>query len=135
MEQMVVETAKQAGATHITFNPLTERVCLREASRVVKEARQALQESEIRAVVQDVHCDLRNAIQALQLHLAGQKQKGGRGKSSSARRGHHQGTIGEKHWRDMGLSIFHALGKILYNKRLNKEGKEVQLQQYASPSA
>jgi hypothetical protein len=131
VEQMIVETVKEAGGTHIAFNPFTERVCVKEALRIVKEARGTIQEAEVRAIVQDVHCDLRNAIQALQLHLVGQRHKAvGTRQRGSAACGATCNSLSEKHARDMGLSLFHALGKILYNKRVNKSGQEIKPVQY-----
>lgn len=65
--------------------------------------------------MQESQCDLHNAIQALQLQTAGEiglTSTKGKSTSLSGERGDSQ------HTRDMGLPIFHALGKILYNKRV-----------------
>ena len=139
LEELIVETVKEAGAPHISFNPLTERVCIKEVSRVLKDARHDVPEADVRALVLEVHCDLRNAIQALQLRLVGQRRKakgaaskGSKGKKAAA--GSAASGIADMHSRDMGLNFFHALGKILYNKRFNSRGELIKVGEQCAPS-
>jgi hypothetical protein len=133
LEELVVEAVKEAGAPHISFNPFTERMCIKEATRVLKDASYELPEADIRALVQEVHCDLRNAIQALQLRVLGQRHRT-KGTGSRARKLVGTATAVEAQSRDAGLNFFHALGKILYNKRFNSRGEEIRVgQQCASP--
>jgi hypothetical protein len=131
LEELIVETVKEAGAPHISFNPLTERVCIKQITRVLKDARHDLPEVDIRALVQEVHCDLRNAIQAVQLRLLGQWQaaKGAGSKGPRSKQAATPAASVEMHSRDMGLNFFHALGKILYNKRFNSSGEEIKMGQ------
>ena len=75
--------------------------------------------------------DLRNAITTLQFEACGclskktSKQETG-SKPGSASKGSKQKKENVDHTKDMQLSIFHALGKFLYNKRIHPKTKEVQ---------
>lgn len=127
LEELILDTVKQAGAPHIAFNPLTERMCIKEITRLLKDARHALPEADIRALVQEVHCDLRNTIQALQLRLVGVKRKalGAGSKVTKSKANAGSASRIDMHSRDMSLNFFHALGKILYNKRFSSLGEEI----------
>lgn len=127
----MVGTVRDAGAPHVSFNPLTERVCVKEANRILKAARYDLPEADVRGLVQEVHCDLRNTIQALQLRLVGQrpKSKGAGAKASKIQ----TAAAVEMHSRDMGLNFFHALGRILYNKRFNALGELIKAGEQCAP--
>lgn len=115
---MIVDTLEAASAAHIRFNPLTERTCLRELKRIAKAEALTVPDAELSAIVQAARCDLHNAIQSLALHAVGAKRSVGpkRGKAAASK------SSGEGRARDIGLNLFHALGKILYNKRLTAEG-------------
>eukprot|EP00892_Ulva_mutabilis_P009836 jgi/Ulvmu1/7224/UM035_0010.1 len=114
IEQLIVETATNCGAVHIAFNPITARACMRELKRVAKAERLTTSDMELEMLVEESHCDLRNALQALQLRAIGQNRL--RGVKSQP-----PSKVSDKHEnrqaRDLGLSLFHALGKILYNKK------------------
>lgn len=129
---MIVETLADAGAEHIRFNPLTSRVCIKELKRIAAEEKLAVNDATLAAIVESSHCDLFNAIQALRIHLLGAAvratglgkgakgsggRKGGKGDKSNVAEG--------RQVRDMGLDLFHALGKILHNKRFNAAGERV----------
>lgn len=105
-----MDTATRNGAMHIPFNTITARSCLRELRRIAKAEKLSKSDSEIEALVHESQCDLHNAIRGLQLQAVG---------DSSRRRAHSKCNMKceQQQNRDMGLPIFHALGKILYNKR------------------
>ena len=67
--------------------------------------------------------DLRNAISTLQFYAAGKVSDNN---SSKAVKTAHEGVNG----RDDSLSLFHALGKFLYNKRVNPDTKKVEQMPY-----
>ena len=106
---------------------------------MLKDARHDVPEADVRALVLEVHCDLRNAIQALQVRLVGQRRKAkgaaSKGtKSKKAAAGKAASGIVDMHSRDMGLNFFHALGKILYNKRFNSLGEQIKVGGQYEPS-
>ena len=109
-----MEIATQNGAVHIPFNPLTSRTCIRELKRIAKAERLTKSDAEIEALVSEAQNDLHNAVQGLQLQAVGDKL---RRHVTGPPKSKESGKSGELQRRDMGLPIFHALGKILYNKR------------------
>lgn len=112
-----MDTATRNGAVHIPFNPITARSCLRELRRIAKAEKLNKSDSEIEALVVEAQCDLHNAIQGLQLQAMG-------GNARNHAKVNCDGKYDQQQHRDMGLPIFHALGKILYNKRGDTEGTD-----------
>ena len=123
---MISDSLEAAGAVHLQFNPLTARVCTKELKRIAAAEHAAVPDSVLSSIVESSHCDLFNAIQALRMHLLGAVvARAGIGQSRKAPKGKTEGKGSggsERLARDAGLDLFHALGKILYNKRYDATG-------------
>lgn len=115
VEHLIVDTAVKSGAVHIPFNPITARACIRELQRIAKAERLTASDPEMEALVEEAQYDLHNAIQALQLQAVGQQRQSTARVQPKVKR---RSKPDDRHTRDIGLSLFHALGKILYNKRM-----------------
>lgn len=110
----------------INFNPLTQLTISKHLSKIVQKERLSLHKYDIDALAEESNGDVRSAILNLQF-LA-------RGLSTSARnsghlkRGRESGTEEEEMGKvthmlkDTTISLFHGLGKLLYNKRVACEG-------------
>jgi hypothetical protein len=127
VEHMIVDTLEAAGAAHIHFNPLTERACAKELKRIARAERVMVNDSTLISILHASQCDLFNAIQSLSLHAVGvgRAYTRSRGSSKHAAGGSASHKIKENQARDIGLNLFHALGKILYNKRFGIDGERV----------
>jgi hypothetical protein len=121
---------EDAGAAHIAFNPATKAELSKALLRVAAAEGAALPATAATALAEAARGDIRAAIGSLQLRCAGggraagaaagagagkkRKAAGGGGSAAGA-----AGGAGAATWaRDDTLSLFHALGKLLYNKRL-----------------
>jgi DNA polymerase III delta prime subunit len=126
MEHLIIDTLERAGAQHIRFNALTANVCSRELQRVAKAEGMALGEDDASRLVEASRCDLASAISALQLQAMGRSPSKATGNTSKKRKKTDAvGNATAWHERDLGLSLFHALGKILHNKRFDENGDRV----------
>ena len=118
---------EEAGAAHIAFNPATKAEVAKALLRVAAAEGAPLTQAAAAAVAEAAHGDIRAAVTALQMRLAG----GGGGGGGGGAVGRKRGRGGDKGaaaaapdkaaagWgaRDDTLSLFHALGKLLYAKR------------------
>ncbi|KAK9832070.1 hypothetical protein WJX81_003996 [Elliptochloris bilobata] len=135
----LAEAVAAAGAVRIAFNPLTPAFVAKALARVAEAEGLPLAPEAAKALAERCAGDLRAAMEALQLAATGapppppqRKATGARGKSRSRGKAKAEGSAGEAAFtallrvadggRDIGLGPFHALGKLLYNKRLDPEG-------------
>jgi DNA polymerase III delta prime subunit len=130
LEHMIADTLVKAGAEHIRFNPLTSRACVKVLQHIAGAEGAAASDACLSSIVQSSQCDLFHAIQALRMHVLGQGvQQAAIGRRKRGRGAVRAGTQDLQHnqqTRDMSLDLFHALGKILYNKRYDASGELVQ---------
>lgn len=132
LAHMITETLTAAGVQHIAFNQITPRNCVKELKRIAAAEGISITDETLNALVKSSQQDLFNAIQSLRMHVLGTGVSGavlapGGARSKGARKAAKQAGRADpkRQQRDMGLDIFHALGKILYNKRYNAAGEVV----------
>ncbi|EFJ42812.1 hypothetical protein VOLCADRAFT_107059 [Volvox carteri f. nagariensis] len=146
----ILAALQAAGATAISFNPVTANNIAKLLMRVAAAEGHELMPATAMGLAEAADGDVRSALQALQMNAMLQKAarrgataaSGGRGGTSGSRRskkgngkvtaasataqlrvGRQQAlTPGEvarlaAAQRDLGLPLFHALGKFLHNKR------------------
>jgi len=125
-----------AGVHIISFNPITVRNAAKALKTVAASMGVILDDESAGALAEASSGDLHNAIESLQLHMLGHRylrsaaepKSSSRGKGGQAKKRkagakavgpsvalHSVG--GGSGGMDSGLSLFHALGKILHNKR------------------
>jgi DNA polymerase III delta prime subunit len=131
MEHLISDTLERAGARHIRFNSLTANVCVRELQRMARAEGVPLPDADAARLVEASRCDLASAICALELQAKGRRTGPNGANASNAgakRKTRAAGPVAAValwHERDLGLSLFHALGKILHNKRFDENGERV----------
>lgn len=119
-----------AGATHITFNPVTKPNIEKALKTIAGATGLQLDADLLSRTADGASGDLRNAVEALQLAAAGvplnaKAAHNHKSKARRAKKGKTEAklpTVAASHQsfgKDTGLALFHALGKILYNKRLD----------------
>jgi cell cycle checkpoint protein len=122
---------EDAGAAHIAFNPATRAEVCKALARVAAAEGAPLPAAHAAALAEAARGDIRAAIGALQLRCAGGGRAAGAGAGAGAAAGKKRKAAGggaanggaasgagAATWaRDDTLSLFHALGKLLYNKR------------------
>ena len=127
---------EQAGATCINFNATTAAAMTKTLLRVREAEGFDIPDSEIDAIVQASHGDLRSALGALEFWCMGKtkpdaakkpakkapKRKRGEPKEAPSEAAVARAKMSS---RDQGLGLFHALGKFLYNKRETTEVMEI----------
>ncbi|DBA75164.1 hypothetical protein WJX77_005220 [Trebouxia sp. C0004] len=120
-----------AGAAHISFNPVTKAHMDKALQQACAESGIQLPGDVVTGIADSASGDLRNGLQTLQLAAVGlplegkgiktSKAKAKRGKKSKAEAAVPVATATSgstvSSGKDTGLALFHALGKILYNKR------------------
>ena len=141
--QDLIAVLEAAQATSISFNPITANNIVKALRAVLEREQLSLPEAALAAIAEQAEGDLHNALNTLQFVCTGQQPapppaaatKKGRGTKRKAA----GGTVGGKGeggsaptatggdggeaahvafaGRDGMLSLFHALGKLLYNKR------------------
>lgn len=129
-------------ATTISFNPFTPLNIAKALRGILEKERRVLAEPDIQAIAEQSNGDLFNAISTLQFVCTGVAPAGaaapaarGRGRGtkrkaaggSSAAGAAGESGIGRESQvgyalRDRTLTLFHALGKLLYNKRQEHGG-------------
>lgn len=128
---------EQAGAMCIHFNAATAAATTKMLLRVREAEGFDVPDSEIDAIVQASHGDLRSALGALEFWCMGKtkpdvatkpekkppKRKRGEPKEAPSDDAVARAKMSS---RDQGLGLFHALGKFLYNKRETTEVMEIQ---------
>ncbi|KAL4422561.1 hypothetical protein ABPG75_008758 [Micractinium tetrahymenae] len=140
-------------ATTISFNPLTPTMIAKALRGILERQRRVLPEADVLAIAEQSQGDLFNAISTLQFVCTGMapapaaakaapKARGrgakrkadagsGAGKAAAAAEGAAAEARVGYAVRDSTLSLFHALGKLLYNKRLEPGSSQQQAQQAA----
>ncbi|KAK9868401.1 hypothetical protein WJX84_010961 [Apatococcus fuscideae] len=147
-QKELTEALTAVRAQHISFNPFTEAVLARRLVAVAEAEGVPLSKSQAESLAVRSGGDLSSAINTLQLSARGQPQschapvaasKGAKkGKASSKRaKGKAQAQVqtpGFDAWLDQTgsdptLTMMHALGKFLYNKRLAPESASIVVSQ------
>lgn len=119
-----------AGAGQISFNPVTKPNIQKALQQVSLQAGFSMPADTLTSIADSANGDLRNAIETLQLAAAGasidtQAVKGQKGKAKRGKKAKAQPSAAAaaasntlpSFGKDTGFALFHALGKILYNKR------------------
>ncbi|KAL4424733.1 hypothetical protein ABPG77_000076 [Micractinium sp. CCAP 211/92] len=154
-ELVAVLEAHQAAT--ISFNPLTPTMIAKALRGILERERRALPEADVLAIAEQSQGDLFNAISTLQFICTGvaptataaraAPKSRGRGAKRKADAGTAAASAGGAEGeprlgyalRDSTLSLFHALGKLLYNKRLepgsSQAAEQAQQQQQQPPWA
>eukprot|EP00026_Physarum_polycephalum_P001165 Phypoly_transcript_01166.p1 GENE.Phypoly_transcript_01166~~Phypoly_transcript_01166.p1 ORF type:complete len:1007 (+),score=264.12 Phypoly_transcript_01166:548-3568(+) len=110
--------------SHIGVNAVTAPKAKKAIERIVRGENLEITPSQIESIIHDNEGDVRAIINSLQFFCVGRepKEKPKKGKAKAKEK---QEKPKEKEsvqtflgCRDISLSLFHALGKILYNKRL-----------------
>ena len=135
------------GAATISFNPFTAANTAKALRAILERERRHLPEADVQAIAEQANGDLHNAISTLQFvctgaaaapaparaarpRARGAKRKAPAGgkeaaaAAATATAGGSAGAGGQASQvgyalRDSSLSLFHALGKLLYSKRLS----------------
>eukprot|EP00887_Chlorella_sp_A99_P000359 scaffold13.g359.t1 len=128
----LVAVPEAAQAASISFNPITALNTAKALRAVLERERLSLPDAEVMAIAELANGDLRNALNTLQFVCTGQaaapakappkrgakrKAAGGRDAAAAAAVAGAARTQVAFAGRDSMLSLFHALGKLLYNKR------------------
>mmetsp|Transcript_17563 Transcript_17563/g.52740 ORF Transcript_17563/g.52740 Transcript_17563/m.52740 type:complete len:844 (-) Transcript_17563:602-3133(-) len=120
------------GVERMRFNPITTAAAAKCLTAIAAAECRELPALEAKQLAADSAGDLRNAISMLQLLLCGtvpvDALKSKKGAAAKRKRGKAAGTEAPPRstaftGRDAGLTLFHALGKLLYNKRV-EDGPE-----------
>ena len=135
LPQELVAVLEARRATTIFFNPFTPANTAKALHAILAHERRALPDADVAAIAEQCGGDLHNAISTLQFVCTGAavaapapRGRGGVTKGKAAAGGATAGVggsggAGERGvgyaLRDSTLSLFHALGKLLYNKRLD----------------
>ncbi|KAH7330813.1 hypothetical protein KP509_20G003400 [Ceratopteris richardii] len=144
----IVHTFESAGAKKITFNPITAIAVRKVLNRIMIAEKCTVSPELVSFVAESCGGDIRHAINCLQFLCIGSKsiscswdpggdifldkskRKRGTGDNSSVKRKKlSQCKLLEKKCkssidcRDSSLSLFHALGKVLHNKRITEADK------------
>ncbi|XP_010557618.1 PREDICTED: cell cycle checkpoint protein RAD17 isoform X3 [Tarenaya hassleriana] len=107
---------EQAGACKVAFNPITKNSIKKTLQRICKEEHCNVTAEEIDQIASTCGGDIRHAITSLQLYSLGPVLN--RTKKISPRHGTALDEgISPCFGRDETLTLFHALGKFLHNKR------------------
>ncbi|KAK9808429.1 hypothetical protein WJX73_004206 [Symbiochloris irregularis] len=118
----------RGGATHIQFNPLADTFAAKALVAVAEKEGLRLSKEAAKQCALQASGDLFHAIESLQLSCAGKPRtkvqaspakKRGRGKAANSAAQLSAEDVMHTNTRDITLSIFRVLGKILYNKRLH----------------
>ncbi|KAK4793573.1 hypothetical protein SAY86_024008 [Trapa natans] len=107
---------EEVGARKISFNPITSSSIKRTLSKVCKQERCHVTAEQLDLIAKASGGDIRQAIASLQLFSINKNVSTNPTLSDSAERkdGNPSGIL---FGRDETLSLFHALGKFLHNKR------------------
>ncbi|KAK9814703.1 hypothetical protein WJX72_010168 [[Myrmecia] bisecta] len=116
-----------AGAAHISFNPFTTPNISKALTRIAAEEGYSLASADVAGMADSAGGDLHNAVATLQLVCTGKAgrpaapgnaAKKGKGRGRKTKAAEPESTLQSSGVaRDQSLTIFHALGKVLYNKR------------------
>ena len=124
---------EEAGAAHIAFNPVTKAEVAKALLRIAAAEAAPLTQAAAAALADAAAGDIRAAVTALQMRMGGGGGGGGGGGAARKRaRGGDKGKAAAAAapdkaaagWgaRNDTLTLFHALGKLLYAKRAQAEG-------------
>ncbi|CAI9276442.1 unnamed protein product [Lactuca saligna] len=103
---------QNAGAFKVAFNPITPNSITKMLSRICREEKLKTKAEQIDAIAKASGGDIRNAITSLQYFNLKSNSKGISVNSNCLDDGYSLSC-----GRDETLSLFHALGKFLHNKR------------------
>lgn len=136
--QDLIAELEAARAASISFNPITALSAAKALRAVLAREGLVLPEAELAAICEQAGGDLRNALNTLQFVCTGQAPADGprpasRPRPGTKRKAASDGSAAEAQaaaararvafaGRDGMLSLFHALGKLLYNKRKPEAG-------------
>jgi hypothetical protein len=133
--QELISVLEKHDASAIHFNAFTLLNIAKALRAILQNERRSLPEPDLLAVAEQANGDLYNAISTLQFVCTGAaaapppakpaRGRGGKRKApAAAASGGAEAASGERQAsgvgyasRDSSLSLFHALGKLLYNKR------------------
>ena len=131
--QELIAVLEAQRATTVSLNPFTPLNIAKALRGILERERRALAEADVVALAEQANGDLHNAIGTLQfvctgaaaaaavppakLKGRGAKRKAPAPAAGAAEGGQQQSKVAYA-LRDNTLSLFHALGKLLYNKRL-----------------
>lgn len=115
---------EKAGAQIVDFNAATTAAITKALTRVCELEHFDMSPSDIDAIVQNSHGDVRSALGALEFWCFGKNRTGRTAPPTKRKRGEPKeapSAVASARAllssRDQGLGLFHALGKFLYNKR------------------
>ena len=137
----IIALLDDGAATTIAFNPLTDNMVEKALWRVLdKEGSRGLNAAQVRAVAEGARGDLRNALNTLQMLCLGgmnshpanrlilhAKPKGKKKAISKRAKPTKQEISAAKNafsHRDGSLTLFHGLGKLLCNHRVDDGGSQ-----------
>jgi cell cycle checkpoint protein len=118
---------EDAGAAHIAVNPATKSELAKAVMRIAVAEGTPVTQAAAGALADSARGDIRAAVAALQMRLVGAASGSGAGGGGGRKRGRgaekgaaaaDKGAAAAWGARDDTLSLFHALGKLLYNKRV-----------------
>ncbi|EFJ10749.1 hypothetical protein SELMODRAFT_427013 [Selaginella moellendorffii] len=122
----IVKTLESGGASKIAFNPITVNAIKKVLANLVKAKKCRVPSEMVAEIAQTAAGDIRHAILHLQF-LCLNSPKSDKSESRRRKRQQVRGAsddeppkeqYGSKCGRDHILSLFHALGKFLHNKRV-----------------
>uniref|UniRef100_A0A061QSZ1 Cell cycle checkpoint protein n=1 Tax=Tetraselmis sp. GSL018 TaxID=582737 RepID=A0A061QSZ1_9CHLO len=129
LHKELLSALDEAGIHVVSLNPITSRNAAKALRGIARKMGIVLAERSAAEMAEASGGDLRNAIESLQLHLLGHRQlrepSGAEvGRPGAKRRRAAAGAAvsidrggAAVSGMDSGLSLFHALGKLLHNKR------------------
>lgn len=127
---------KHPAYTEVRFNPVAPTIVLKGLKRAIERASSTTSKTTskiwlqlLQAIAEDSNGDLRAAVNCLQFIGANSKHFEAIVKQRGARKGQDMSTAMWKliplvSGRESSLALFHALGKVLYNKREGDSGDE-----------
>ncbi|CAD7701129.1 unnamed protein product [Ostreobium quekettii] len=124
----VLEALQRLGVPHIHFNPVTQPNAVKAMERILDIEGMTVEKQVLRHILAGAKGDLKNAVHTLQVAVTGLKPDYGGRRKAKRKKGCQMGVLHMEVdrlasiQRDAQLSVFHALGKILYNKRENDKG-------------
>ncbi|SJX61687.1 related to cell cycle checkpoint protein RAD17 [Sporisorium reilianum f. sp. reilianum] len=127
---------KHPAYTEVRFNPVAPTIVLKGLKRAIERASSSTSKTTskvwlqlLQAIAEDSNGDLRAAVNCLQFVGANSKHLETIAKQRGATKGQDLGKAMRKMMplvsgRESSLALFHALGKVLYNKREGDPGDE-----------
>ncbi|KMZ64490.1 Cell cycle checkpoint protein RAD17 [Zostera marina] len=142
-QRELVESMQEAGACKVSFKPVTVNAIKKTLLRILREENRTVSEEWIDLIAKFSGGDIRHAITSLQylclkpnralalppayvsaLQSQGNQNNSYSSFSSICSEGESEKSFSLSFGRDQTLSLFHALGKFLHNKRCTKDVNE-----------